>query len=193
MTINDQIRDKKLQYDINREAAKLSALSSSKIHKYEYLTGEDTLPSNQQQIIEQAKFTYSPLGKLFKKEIQTIEDQGKKQIDALESLKPKEQKKQFHINRMMITSKEIYNEILEERIDEIPKMSKEISYSNLVYDFKGPTSPTHFSEYGDPMYIYGHMKNGEKTLPQVEEEQNYFKKDLNQITSGDPKYKSEKE
>ena len=176
MTINDQIRDKKLQYNINREAAKISALSSGKIHKYEYLTGEDILPSNQQQIIEQARFTYSPLGKAFEKQINTIEDQGKKQIDALESLKPKEQKKQFHINRMMITSKEIYNEILEERIDEIPKMSKEISYSNLVYDFKGPTSPTHFSEYGDPMYIYGHMKNGEKTLPQVEKSKTILKK-----------------
>ena len=51
MTINDQIRDEKLQYDVNREAAKISALSSGKIHKYEYLTGEDILPSNQQQII----------------------------------------------------------------------------------------------------------------------------------------------
>ena len=54
MTINDPITDEKLQYDINREAAKVSALSSSKIHKYDYLTGEDILPSNQQQIIEQA-------------------------------------------------------------------------------------------------------------------------------------------
>ena len=45
---------------INRETAKISALSSGKIHKYEYLTGKDILPSNQQQIIEQAKFTYSP-------------------------------------------------------------------------------------------------------------------------------------
>ena len=52
MTINDQFRDEKLQYDINREAAKISALSSGKIHKYEYLTGEDILPSNQQQIID---------------------------------------------------------------------------------------------------------------------------------------------
>ena len=93
MTINDQIRDKKLQYDINREAAKISALSSGKIHKYEYLTGEDILPSNQQQIIEQAKFTYSPLEKAFEKQIKTIEDQGKKQTDALESLKPKEETK----------------------------------------------------------------------------------------------------
>ena len=66
MTINDQIRDEKLQYDINREAAKISALSSGKIHKYEYLTGEDIIPSNQQQIIEQAKFIYSPLAKALK-------------------------------------------------------------------------------------------------------------------------------
>ena len=60
MTTDDQIRDEKLQYDINREAAKISALSSGEIHKYEHITDEDILPSNQQQIIEQAKFTYSP-------------------------------------------------------------------------------------------------------------------------------------
>ena len=63
MTINDQIKDEKLQYSINREAAKISALSSGKLHKYEYITGEDILPSNQQQIREQTKFTYSTLGK----------------------------------------------------------------------------------------------------------------------------------
>ena len=80
MTIKDQIRDEKLQYDINREAAKISALSSSKTHKYEYLTGEDILQSNQQQIIEQAKFTYSTLGKTFEKQTKTIEDQGKNKL-----------------------------------------------------------------------------------------------------------------
>ena len=67
MTTEDQIRDEKLQYDINREAAKISASLSDKIDKYEYLTGEDILPCNQQQIIEQAKFTYSPFGKAFEK------------------------------------------------------------------------------------------------------------------------------
>ena len=65
MTINDQIRDEKLQYDINREAAKISSLSSVKIHKYEYLAGEDILPSNQEQIIEQAKFTLFSFGENF--------------------------------------------------------------------------------------------------------------------------------
>ena len=84
MTINGQIRDEKLQYDINREAAKISGLPSGKIHKYEYLTGEDILPSNQQQIIEQARFTYSPFGKAFEEQIKTIEDQGEKQIKAIQ-------------------------------------------------------------------------------------------------------------
>ena len=86
MTIEDQIRDEKMQYDIKREAARISALLSGKIDKYEYLTGEEILPSNQQQIIEQAKFTYSPLGKAFEKQTKTIEDQGEKQINALKSL-----------------------------------------------------------------------------------------------------------
>ena len=61
MTINDQIRNEKLQYDINRKATEISALSSGKIDKYEYPTGNDILAFNQQQILEQAKFTYSPL------------------------------------------------------------------------------------------------------------------------------------
>ena len=73
MTIEDQIKDEKLQYDINREAAKVSAFSSGKIDKYEYITGEEILP-NQQRISQQAKFNYSPLGKAFEKQIKTIKD-----------------------------------------------------------------------------------------------------------------------
>ena len=64
MTIEDQIRDEKIQYGINREAAKISALSSGKIDKYEYLTGEEILPYNQQQIIGQAIYLFS-FGKSF--------------------------------------------------------------------------------------------------------------------------------
>ena len=66
MTINDKIRDEKLHYDINRDAAKISAWSSGKIRKYEHLTGEDTSPSNQQQIIEQANLLILPWEKLLK-------------------------------------------------------------------------------------------------------------------------------
>ena len=85
MATDDQITDEKLQYDINREAAKKTALSSEKIHKYEYLTGQEILQSDQQQIIEQAKFTYSSLGKAYEKQIKTIEDQGERQIKAIQN------------------------------------------------------------------------------------------------------------
>ena len=78
MTIDDKIRDEKLQYDINREAPKISALSSGKIDKYEYLTGEEILSSDQRRVIEQVKFTYSHLGKSLEKQTKTIEDKGEK-------------------------------------------------------------------------------------------------------------------
>ena len=78
MTIDDKIRVENVQYDIDREVAKISALLSSKIDEYEYLTGEEILHS------EQAKFIYSPLGRAFEKQIKTIESQDEKQIKALE-------------------------------------------------------------------------------------------------------------
>ena len=68
MTIDDNVKDEKLQYDINREAEKISALSSGQIDKYEYLTGEEILTSDQSRIIEQAQFTYSSLGKVIEKQ-----------------------------------------------------------------------------------------------------------------------------
>ena len=67
MTTDDQIEDEKLQYDINRETAKTSVISSGKNEKYKYFTGEETLSSNQKQIREQAKFTFSPLEKSIRK------------------------------------------------------------------------------------------------------------------------------
>ena len=93
MTIDDKIRDEKVQYDINREATKISALWSGKIDKYEYLTGEETLPFNQIQIIDQPKFAYSPIEKAFKKQTSTIKEQGKKQVEALGLLDPEKNQK----------------------------------------------------------------------------------------------------
>ena len=138
MTIEDQIKDEKLQYDINREAAKISALSSGKIDKYEYLNGEEILPSNQQQIIQQAKFNYSPLGKALEKQRKTIEDQGEKQVDALKT----SYKKLPSIKDFVPTEKfnlEIINEI--KRIEEIDKSvdRDKMVYKSTsgIYDFRG--------------------------------------------------------
>ena len=131
MTINDQIKDEKLQYDINREAAKISALSSGKLHKYEYLTGDDILPSSQQQIIEQTKFTYSPLGKAFDKQIKTIEDQGKKQVDALEKLKPEETKPIKDTPKNQSRAAIIFNGLINKRKDLMSKL-----YDSVDYNYK---------------------------------------------------------
>ena len=67
-----------MKNDINRESAKISSLSSGKIDKNEYLSGEQIPSCNQRKMIEQAKFTYSPLGKALKNQTKTIEDQRKK-------------------------------------------------------------------------------------------------------------------
>ena len=138
MTIEDQIKDEKLQYDINKEAAKISALSSGKIDKYEYLTGEEILPSNQQQIIQQAKFTYSPLGKAFEKQIKTIEDQGKKQVDALKT----SYKKLPSIKDFVPTER--FNPEMIAEIKRIEEIEKNVDRDKMVYkstcktyDFRG--------------------------------------------------------
>ena len=136
MTTNDQVKDEKLQYGINREAAKISALSSNKIGKYEYLTGEEILPSNQQQIIEQAKFTYSPLGKAFEKQIKTIEDQGQKQIKAIQDQGQVKTIKIYIYDNKDIPSisrqKEIFNKLVDERLEKIIDLDENVNSDNLI-------------------------------------------------------------
>ena len=123
MTIEDRIRDEKQQYGIKKEAAKISALSSGKIDKYEYLTGEEILPSNQQQIIEQAKFTYSSLGKAFEKQTKTIKDQGEKQIEAIQDNKKQlanindDYKNKLLLSKEREIFKNIYNERLKKKLN----------------------------------------------------------------------------
>ena len=126
MTIDDQIRDEKLQYDINRKAAEILALSPGKIDMYEYLTGKDIFPSNQKKIIEQAKFTYSPLGKAFEKQIKSIEDQRENQIKAIQD-QVKTIKRYIFDNKdtpLISKQKEIFNELIDERLKEITDLDK---------------------------------------------------------------------
>ena len=130
MTINGQIRDQKLRYDISREAAKISPSSSGKVHKYEYLTGQDILPSNQQQIIQQAKFTHSPLGKAFEKQIKTIEDQAQKQVEALNALKSNNQ---LTIEDL-IPKSAFNNDEAKKEVDKIKEIEKHVDRGKLVYE-----------------------------------------------------------
>ena len=74
------------QYDLDRTAAKISALSSNNLDKYEYLTGEDL--GLKTSVIEQAKFQYSPLGKIFNKGL-SRDDQKEGLFKRLKKLKIK--------------------------------------------------------------------------------------------------------
>ena len=127
MTIKDRIKDEKLQHDINREITKISALSSGKIDKYEYLTGEEILPTNQQQIIEKAKFTYSPTSE---KQTKTIEDQGKNQVVALESLKTSN--KELPPIKNFVSIENLNPEIIDE-IKRIEQHEKLVDRGKMIY------------------------------------------------------------
>ena len=120
---------------IGREAAKISALSSGKFDKYEYVTGEEILPSNKQQIIGQAKFTSSPLGKAFEKQTKTIEDQGEKQIKAVQDNKQLQLTNDYDYKDKLLISREIeiFKDIYNERLDKIEELNNKIDYDNLKY------------------------------------------------------------
>ena len=180
MTINDQIKDEKLQYNINREAAKISALSSGKIHKYQYLTGEDILPSSNQQIIEQARLTYSPLGKAFDKQIKTIEDQGKKQVDALNTLNLIIMKKLQIKNENIIPKSASASDEAKEEINRILKVEKNVDREKLVYDSGKYTYD--FRMFNTIRTFGGDLYEGKITLEEADEDQSDLTDMINEFT-----------
>ena len=155
MTIEDWIRDEKLQYDVNREAAKISSLSSAKIDKYEYLTGKEILSYTQQQIIKQANLTYSPLVKAFEKQTKTIKEQGEKQIKAIQDKKPIKSIEKFtndiNDSPIVLKEKEIYNKLTEDSLEKINNLDKSVDINKLVFKYKGNTSDEDFSKFDNDL------------------------------------------
>ena len=185
MTIEDQIKDEKLQYDNNREAAKISALSSGKIDKYEYPTGEEILPSNQQQIIQQAKFNYSPLGKALEKQIKTIEDQGKKQVKAIQDNKQILHKDDNYEDKLLLSrEREIFKDIYNKRLDKIDELNNKIDYNNLNYVVAGIGDKYSFDDLDDPLTFLNNIQKGKISMGKAIEQQYNFRKYLNLIRIG---------
>ena len=172
-----KLKNEKLQYDINREDAKTSALSSGKIDKYEYLTGEEMIPSNQQQIIQQAKFNYSPLGKAFEKQTKNIEDQGKKQVKAIQdkqivNINKNDYKDDYKDKLLLSKEREIFKDIYNKRLDKIEELNNKIDYDNLEYAVYSRKELINFSELKSPLTLLDEITKGEITL---EEAKNYQK------------------
>ena len=158
MTIEEQIKDEKLQYDINREAAKISALSSGKNGKYQYLTGEEILPSNQKQIIEEAKFTYSPLGKALEKQIKTIEDKGEKQIKAIQDNRKQLISNDGYKSKLLISKeREIFKDIYNKRLDKLEELNNKIDFDNLKYVVERSGDKYSFNKIEDPISLLNNI------------------------------------
>ena len=180
-----KLNNEKVQYDINREAAKISALSSGKTDKYEYLTGEEILPSNQQQITEQAKFTYSPLGKAFEKQTKTIEDKGEEKIKAI-----KDNRKQLisddDYKSILLISKEreIFKDIYNKRLDKIEELNNKIDYDNLKYVVERSGDEYNFNKMKDSIALLNYIKKGKISLEEAKEQQKDYPNYLNAIQIG---------
>ena len=186
MTIEDQIRDQKLQYDTNGEDAKISVLSPGKIDKYEYLTGEEILPSNKQQIIEQAKFTYSPFGKAFQKQTKTIEDQGEKQIKAIQ-----DNKKQIaninddYKNKLLLSKeREIFKNIYNEKFDKIEELNKKIDYNNLKYTVISTDEEFEFDKSENPLTFFNDIKIGKILVEEAKNLRKGYNEYISKIRKG---------
>ena len=162
--------------------AKISALSSGKIDKYEYLTGEEILPPNQQQIIEQAKFTYSPLGKAFEKQTKTIEDQGEKKIKAIQVNSNNDDD---YKNRLLLSKeREIFKNIYNERLDKIEELNKKIDYNDLKYTAISSGEKFKYDKSEDPILFLNDIKKGKISIEEAKNLQQDYEKYLNTIRKG---------
>ena len=147
------------------------------------------MPSNQQQVIEQAKFTYSPLGKASEDQTKTIKNQVKKQVDALKSLKPKEIKPE-EIKPIQYSD---YGDYFHNGPAEIRNPPKKIDFNNLQYKFIGDSQPIKFIKFKGPLHIYNSIHNGNITLEDVEKDGKDLKSDLGRIKQGNPKIRSKEQ
>ena len=146
------------------------------------LKHSNDLKANQKKRIEQTKFTYSLLGKAFEKQIKTIEDQGKKQVDTLESLKPKEETKPIEDkpnNQSRATI--IFNELINKRKELMSELYDSVDYNNLKFEYVGPTNDVSFYEYKDSKELFNAIKNNQIKFSEVKNKQNEFLNKLSNI------------
>ena len=133
-----------------------------------HLTGEEILPSNRQQIIQQAKFTYSHLGKAFEKQIKTIEDQGEKQVKAIQDKQIVNINKDSYKDKLLCSNeREIFKGIYNKRLDKIEELNNKIDYDNLEYAVYSRKEIINFSELKDPLTLINEIKKGEMTLEEA--------------------------
>ena len=166
----------------------MSALSSGKIHKYDYLTGEDILPTNQQQLAI-SKIGLFPFGKTFLKQIKTIEDQREKQIKAIQDQGQLKTIKKYAYDAedtpFLSKQKEIFNELVDKRCEKIIDLDKKkVNSEDLIYRYRSNTAAVKFNEFDNAFNIINKIQNGEIRLADVKSNQEKFKSYLGEIKKG---------
>ena len=141
-----------------------------------YLTGKDILPSNQQEIIEEAKFTYSPFGKTFEKQIKAIEDQGEKQGEAFKDFKDhqKQLTNDYEDKLSILKEREMFKNIYNKRFDKIKELSEKIDDNNLVFTTISTWNKTDFIKKDDPLTFLNKIKKVKITVEEAKESQKDF-------------------
>ena len=143
------------------------------------------MPSNQQQIIEQAKFTYSPLGKAFGKQTKTIKDQGEKQIKAIQDKSPIKsiEKFTYDINDspIVLNKKEIHNKLTEKSFEKINNLDKSVDIDQLIFKYKGNTPDEDFSKFDNALDLINKIRDGEISLNEAKGEQAKLKSSMGKI------------
>ena len=131
------------------------------------------MPSTQKQIIEQAKFTYSPLGKAFEKQRKVIEDQGKKQIKQFKEHRKeivksnKDAGKDVDKNSKLYKKLEdkIFDDLSYERMGEIRDLGRQINFNNLTYYFKSKDiAPINFIDFKGPLNLDKNIFSGDTSI-----------------------------
>ena len=143
------------------------------------------MPSNQQQIIEQAGFTYSPLGKAFEKQIKTIEDQGEKQIKVIKDQGQLKTIKKYDYDAedtpFISKHKEIFNELVDDRLEKITDLDKKVNKDDLIYRYKGNTADVKFDKFDNAFDIIDKIRDGKIDLFDKKNNQNKLKSYLGEI------------
>ena len=125
------------------------------------------------------------MGKAFEKQIKAIEDQGKKQVDALENLKLKEKTKPIedkYNNQSKATI--IFNELINKRKKIMSELYDSVDYNNLKFEYVGPTNDVSFYEYKDSKELFNAIKNNQIKFSEVKNKQNEFLNKLSNIKIG---------
>ena len=142
-------------------------------------------------MIEQAKFTYSPLGEAFEKQIKTIEDQGEKQIKAIQNQGQVKTIKKYTYDDedspLISKQKEIFNELADKRLNEITELDKKVNLDDLVYRYKGKSPDVKFDKYDNSIDLFNKILDGEIKPSDAENDQIKFKSHLGEIKKGNNK------